>query len=336
LKILITGGLGFIGSNVAIELFNRGYEIVILDNLSNSTINILENLNSELNCKIPFFNADIRDKKLLRKIFSKNKFLGVLHFAGLKSVPDSLTDPISYYDNNVIGSINLAIVMSEYGCKNIIFSSSATVYGLPESLPIKEDEPVEATNPYGESKLVYEKFLENIGRSDSDWNFAILRYFNPVGSHKSFKFGDSPNGSFANLMPHICRVAAGKEDFLEVFGGDYNTVDGSCLRDYIHVSDLARGHVAALDFILNEKKSINTNLGTGKGYSVIETIKTFERVNKVKVPFMIGKRRAGDVESLYADNSLARKLLNWRHVHSLEDMCKDSWNFQKKYPNGHI
>jgi len=330
MNILLTGGLGFIGSHTAIELVTKGYEIVIVDNLSNSDLNVLNKLNLLFGKSVKFYQSDLRNKEELRKIFLENKFDAVMHFAGLKAVGESVVNPYSYYDNNVIGSLNLIKIMTEFNCKNIIFSSSATVYGDPTKLPICEDAKLSSTNPYGETKLVIENFIGSIYKSDKEWNYAILRYFNPVGGHESYDFGERPTGIPNNLMPYICQVGAKKLKLLKVFGNDYETMDGTGVRDYIHVVDLALGHVSALEFMTHNSIPVCVNLGTGKGYSVLEMIKTFETVNNVEIPYTISERRKGDIASCYASTDLAKEVLGWKAKFNLEDMCRDSWKSQLK------
>jgi len=336
MNILLTGGLGFIGSHTAIELVRKGYEIVIVDNLSNSDLNVLTKLNFLLKTSIKFYKNDLRNQEEIRKIFSENKFDAVIHFAGLKAVGESVVNPYSYYDNNVVGSINLIKVMTEFDCKKIIFSSSATVYGDPIELPISESANLSSVNPYGETKLVIENFIDSIYKSDNEWNYAILRYFNPVGGHDSHDFGERPSGIPNNLMPYICQVGAKKLEFLRVFGNDYETRDGTGVRDYIHVVDLALGHIAALEYVLHKSFPICANLGTGKGFSVLEMIKTFETVNKVDIPYVITERRAGDIASCYASTKLAKELLGWEAKFNLEDMCRDSWKSQLKIDHSEL
>jgi len=323
MTILVTGGLGFIGSNTILQLYSSGYEVVIVDNLSNSEIKTLEVLKSYLKRDIVFYRADVRDFEALDKIFSKYNFLAVIHFAGLKSVSESVSNPLGYFDNNIIGTISLLKAMQKHECEFIIFSSSASVYGETNILPISEDSNLKATNPYAESKLIIEYILSSM--QTNSFKIGILRYFNPVGGHRSHLFGEKPIGKPNNLMPYICQVAAGNVDFLEVFGGNYDTPDGTGVRDYIHVTDLARGHIDVLKYLSLENNSITVNLGTGSGFSVIDVIKTFEKVNKVSVPYKITPRRPGDVPSCYADTEFARKVLGWKAKYGLAEMCMDSW-----------
>ena len=328
MKILITGGLGYIGSNTAIQLLEANYDVVIVDNLSNSSLETLSRIENLCKKKISFYDYDLRDIQAIRNIFNKENIGAVIHFAGLKAVFESIIKPISYYENNVLASINLLNVMAEYDCRKIVFSSSATVYGKPKTSPIKENFKLSAINPYGETKLIVENFLTNIKNSNNKFQYVILRYFNPVGGHSSKQFGEIPNGIPTNIMPLICQVASKKIEQLEIYGGDYNTHDGTGIRDYIHVVDLAKGHINAINFLFNDEKSIVLNLGTGQGYSVLELINTFEKVNKVIVPHKIVNRRPGDVDICYADASLAKLIINWEAKLNLKDMCKDGWNSQ--------
>jgi len=329
MNILVTGGLGYIGSHVVLELIKNGYKVDILDNLSNSDITVHQKLEKFSKTKIRLHVVDLRSKLNTLKVFSKNNFIAVMHFAGLKAVGESVLHPEIYYDNNVFGTINLVNAMRENDCHKIIFSSSATVYGKPNQLPIKESASLHSTSPYGENKLTIERYLNFLSNSDKRWCFAALRYFNPAGGHPSYLFGENPASVPNNLMPLICQVGAKKIEKLQVFGDDFNTSDGTGVRDYIHVVDLALGHIAALDYIIRESKSITVNLGTGKGYSVLEMIKTFEKVNKVRIPFEYGPRRDGDIDCCYANTQLAEKILSWKAKFGLHDMCRDSWESQK-------
>ena len=329
-RILVTGGAGYIGSHTVVELLNRGEEIVIVDNFSNSSPEVLDKIKQITNKDFKFYEVDIVDEENLRKIFEENEIESVIHFAGLKAVGESVSKPIEYYHNNITGTLILLKVMKKYGCKKIVFSSSATVYGNPKELPIKENFPLSTTNPYGSTKLMIEQILQDVVVSDKDFSVAILRYFNPIGAHESGLIGEVPNGIPNNIMPYIMGVATGKYEELTVFGGDYPTPDGTGVRDYIHVVDLAKGHLKALDKIRNEKDVQIYNLGTGKGYSVLELIKTFEKVNDIKVKYKIGARRPGDIPACYADPSKAEKELNWKAEKGVEEMCRDSWNFAVK------
>ena len=330
MKILVTGGLGFIGSHTCVELLNNDYEVIIIDNLSNSKIEVLDNIKEITGKDITFYQEDVCDKKALDKIFKENKIDAVIHFAGYKAVGESVEKPIMYYENNLISTLNLCKVMKKYNCKRLVFSSSATVYGSPKTLPIREDFPLSATNPYGMTKLMNEKILEDIYNSDKDFSIVILRYFNPIGAHSSGLIGEDPKGIPNNLMPYIARVATNQLDCLSVFGNDYNTNDGTGVRDYIHVVDLANGHIKAIEKVLKEKGLSFYNLGTGIGYSVLDMINTFEKVNKIKVNYKIVDRRPGDIDSCYADPTKANKELNWEAKYNIEDMCRDSYNYVLK------
>jgi len=329
-KILVTGGAGYIGSHTVVELLEAGYEVVIYDNLTNSSPVSLERVTQITGKHVTFVEGDIRDKAELNSLFSAHAFDAVIHFAGLKAVGESVEQPLKYYNNNVYGSLQLFEVMVEHHVKTIVFSSSATVYGDPVELPLHEKMPTGIpTNPYGMSKLMIENILGDIYRADNSWRIACLRYFNPVGAHSSGLIGEEPSGIPNNLMPYITQTAIGKLDVLSIFGGDYPTVDGSGVRDYIHVVDLAKGHLAALRKLKESRHIITVNLGTGKGCSVLQMIKTFEAVNKVKVPFVIAEKRKGDVASCYADVSYAKDLLGWEAMLSIEDMCRDIWRYEK-------
>ena len=335
-KILVTGGVGYIGSHTLVELLNVGHEVVVLDNLCNSSPIALERVELISERAVTFIEGDIRDFEILNKLFAEHSFDAVIHFAGLKAVGESVERPLAYYNNNVFGSLQLFNVMADAKVKTIVFSSSATVYGDPVELPLNESMPTgKPANPYGMSKLMIENILEGLYQADSDWRIARLRYFNPVGAHESGLIGEDPSGIPNNLMPFISQVAIGKRDKLFVYGGDYATPDGSGIRDYIHVVDLAKGHVSALEK-LNEKPGVVTvNLGTGQGYSVLQMIEAFERVNKVNVPFEITNRRLGDVASCYADTSFAQECIGWQSKFNLDDMCRDAWRWQKQNPNGY-
>ena len=336
-KILVTGGTGYIGSHTCVELLNAGEEIIIVDDLSNSNINVLEKIKKLTNKNVIFYNVNILDKEELKKIFIENPDIdSVINFAGFKAVGESVENPIKYYIHNVSGALVLLDVMKEFNVKKFIFSSSATVYGNSKIVPIKEEFEIgEITNPYGKTKYMIEEILQDLYISDNSWDIVILRYFNPIGAHKSGLIGENPKGIPNNLMPYITRVANKELKELAVFGDDYNTKDGTGVRDYIHVVDLALGHVKALEKINkndeNEKKEVLIyNLGTGVGYSVIEMINTFQKVNDVKVPFKIVGRRDGDIATCYSSPLKAKQELNWEPTHTLEDMCRDSWNFQKQ------
>ena len=329
-KILITGGSGFIGSHIAVELLDSGYEVVIIDNLNNSDKQVVDSIEEITGKKLKFYQADIRDEKALHKVFSENKIDACIHCAGLKAVGESVAKPLEYYDNNIAGTLTLLKVMRDFDCKNIIFSSSATVYGETEILPATEETPKKpCTNPYGWTKSMIEQILTDLQKSDSAWNVILLRYFNPIGAHKSGKIGENPRGIPNNLMPYIAQVAAGKRPYLSIFGNDYDTPDGTGIRDYIHVVDLAQGHVKSLEAIKNNCGFKVYNLGTGKGYSVLEIIKAFEEASGIKIPYNIEARRSGDIAISYASAQKAEKELGWKAKHSLADMCKDVWNWQK-------
>ncbi len=325
MKVLVTGGTGYIGSHTVVELLNNGYEVIIVDNLVNSKIEVVDKLKKLTNKEFVFIKGDVCDYELLTKIFDDNKIDAVIHFAGLKAVGESVEKPLEYYENNVGSTMNLVKVMKEHNCKNIVFSSSATVYGTPETLPIKEDFPLSTTNPYGTTKLVNEWILSDIYKADNEWKVTLFRYFNPIGSEKTGLLGEDPKDIPNNLMPYIVRVAVGKLDHLSVFGNDYPTHDGTGVRDYIHVVDLAKGHVKALENNINGL--FIYNLGTGKGYSVLDLVKTFEKVNNVKIPYEIVGRRAGDVAECYADPTKAFNELGWKAELGIDEMCRDSYNF---------
>ncbi len=335
-KILVTGGAGFIGSHTVVELQNDGRDVVVLDNLSNSSEKSLERVEAITGKKVPFYKADILDREALEEIFSKEDISAVIHFAGLKAVGESVAKPWEYYENNIAGTLTLVDVMRKHGCKNIIFSSSATVYGNPAFIPITEECPKGVcTNPYGWTKSMLEQILSDIQKADNEWNVILLRYFNPIGAHKSGTMGENPNGIPNNLMPYITQVAVGKRDHLNVFGNDYDTPDGTGVRDYIHVVDLAQGHVKALKKIEENAGLKIYNLGTGRGYSVLDIVKNFEEATGVKVPYEIAPRRPGDIATCYADASLAKKELGWEAKYGIREMCEDSWRWQKNNPNGY-
>lgn len=336
MSILVTGGVGFIGSHTVVELISAGYEVVILDNLCNSNMKVLDRIEAITGKRVPFYEADIRDRVALENIFKKESIDSVIHFAGLKAVGESVEKPLEYYDNNIAGTLILLDVMRENGCKNIIFSSSATVYGDPAIIPITEECPKGVcTNPYGWTKSMLEQIMSDMQLADKEWNVVLLRYFNPIGAHKSGTMGENPNGIPNNLMPYITQVAVGKRAELGVFGDDYDTHDGTGVRDYIHVVDLAIGHVKALKKI-EEKAGLNIyNLGTGVGYSVLDVVKNFEEASGVKIPYSIKPRRAGDVAVCYSDASKAKRELGWEASYGIKEMCEDSWRWQKNNPNGY-
>lgn len=370
--ILVTGGAGYIGSHTCVELLAAGYDLVVVDNLSNASVESLRRVAGiagvELDFTLPltpshrgrgdsvgdrhaslamtgtmprdegrlvFVEGDIRDRGLLRAVFERFEIEAVIHFAGLKAVGESVAMPLRYYDNNVSGSVALFEVMAEFGCKRVVFSSSATVYGDPASVPIKEDFPLSTTNPYGASKLMVENILRDVYASDQAWSIGLLRYFNPVGAHESGLIGEDPNGIPNNLMPFVSQVAVGLREKLSVFGGDYDTVDGTGVRDYIHVVDLAKGHVAALQKLMQSPGLVTVNLGTGRGYSVLEMVKAFEKASGKVVPYEIVARRPGDVAQCYADPSYAYEALGWKAELGIDRMCEDAWRWQSKNPQGY-
>lgn len=334
MNILVTGGAGYIGSHTCVELLDAGYGVIVVDNLSNSKQTSLERVQQITGKPLSFIQADLRDKNALAELFDRYNIDAVIHFAGLKAVGESVQLPLNYYDNNVTGTLCLLEVMKQHDVKNLVFSSSATVYGDPHTLPIKEDFPLSATNPYGRSKLIIEEILRDLHQSDKSWNISILRYFNPVGAHSSGLIGEDPNGIPNNLMPYISQVAVGKLQKLSVYGGDYPTKDGTGIRDYIHVVDLAKGHIKALEKLSTTPGCIMHNLGTGQGYSVIETIKAFKKASDRKIPFQIVDRRPGDIAACYADPSRAKVDLGWVAEKTLQQMCDDAWRWQKANPKG--
>ena len=336
MAILVTGGAGYIGSHTVVELQNAGKDVVVMDNLANASRKSLERVEKLTGKKVPFYEADIRDRQALENIFSKEKIESVIHFAGLKAVGESVQKPWEYYDNNITGTLTLVDVMRKHGCKNIIFSSSATVYGNPAFIPITEECPKgQCTNPYGWTKSMLEQILLDMQKADPEWNMVILRYFNPIGAHQSGKIGENPNGIPNNLMPYITQVAVGKRPELGVFGNDYDTPDGTGVRDYLHVVDLAKAHVKAIDKLRTKPGAFICNLGTGHGYSVLDIVKAFEKVNDIKIPYSIKPRRAGDIATCYCSPEKAEKELGWKAELDIEDMCRDAWNFQKNNPNGY-
>ena len=333
--VLVTGGAGFIGSHTSVELLNAGYDIIILDNFVNSKPESLKRIKELTGKDFKFYQADIRDEEAMTKVFAENKIDAVIHFAGLKSVPQSVKEPLNYYDNNIAGTVCLCRVMDKAGCKKLVFSSSATVYGSKNPSPLREDMPTGGTtNPYGTTKYFIEQILQDLCVSDSEWGVSILRYFNPIGAHKSGRIGEDPNGIPGNLMPYITQVAIGKLECLNVCGNDYPTPDGTGVRDYIHVVDLAIGHIKALDRLLKVKGCEVYNLGTGKGYSVIDVVKAFEKASGIKINYRIAPRRAGDVACCYADATKAKEVLGWQAQYDIDDMCADSWRWQSQNPNG--
>ncbi|MCZ4336679.1 UDP-glucose 4-epimerase GalE [Shewanella colwelliana] len=335
MTILVTGGAGYIGSHTLVELLNDNQHVVVVDNLSNSSIEALKRVEQITQKTVTFYQGDVLNKPFLQKIFSDHEIKSVIHFAGLKAVGESVAQPLRYYENNVTGTLILCEVMAEFNVKNLVFSSSATVYGDPASLPILEDFPTGATNPYGQSKLMVEHILADLHHSDSSWNIARLRYFNPVGAHKSGLIGEDPNDIPNNLMPFIAQVAVGKRDALSVFGNDYNTPDGTGVRDYIHVVDLAKGHLKALEKLNTQPGLVTYNLGTGQGYSVLDMVKAFELACGHAIAYKVVDRRPGDIAACYADPAKAQSELNWQASHSLEDMANSSWHWQSSNPNGY-
>ena len=330
MSILVTGGTGYIGSHTSIELLKRGEEIVIVDNLSNSKIEMCDKIKEISGKNFKFYKVDLLDKEGLEKVFKENDIKEVIHFAGLKAVGESCAKPIEYYHNNITGTLVLIDLMRKHGCKKIVFSSSATVYGDPATVPIKEDFPLSTTNPYGSTKLMIEQILTDVYKSDNEWSVILLRYFNPIGAHESGEIGENPNGIPNNLMPYINCIASGELDHLNVFGNDYDTHDGTGVRDYIHVVDLGLGHLKAIDKVRKMTGVEAYNLGTGKGYSVLDIVKAFENANGIKIQYEITERRPGDIAACYADPSKALKELGWRAELGLEDMMRDSYRFIEK------
>lgn len=329
MNILVTGGCGYIGSHTCCELLNKGHNVIIIDNLSNSKKEVVNYIKEITGRDVTLYIGDVCDKDLLRKIFNENKIDSVIHFAGYKAVGESVKLPLKYYRNNLDSTLSLCEVMSEFDCKNLVFSSSATVYGIPKKLPIKEDFPLSTTNPYGTTKLMIERILKDLYTSDNTWHIALLRYFNPIGAHSSGLLGEDPNGIPNNLMPYIVKVATGELECLSIFGDDYDTKDGTGVRDYIHVVDLAKGHIKALNWVLNNNGIDAFNLGTGNGYSVLELVEAFKKFNNIDVPYKIVGRRDGDIASCYADASKAKDVLDWSCTYNIEDMVKDSYNYVK-------
>jgi len=329
MNILVTGGAGYIGSHTCVELLDEGFDIVVVDNFSNSKPEAIESIKKISGKEFPFYEADLLDREALTRIFKENKIDAVIHFAGLKAVGESVAIPLKYYYNNIASTLILCEVMAEFDVKKIVFSSSATVYGDPATVPITEDFPLSTTNPYGSTKLMIENILRDLYVSDNEWSIAILRYFNPIGAHKSGLIGEDPNGIPNNLMPYIARVAAGQLEILSVFGSDYNTKDGTGVRDYIHVVDLSLGHIKAVEKVLKTKGVDEYNLGTGNGYSVLEVVHAFEKASGKKVNYKIVDRRPGDIAECYADPHKAKTELGWVAQKGLDEMCLDSWNFVK-------
>lgn len=336
MAILVTGGAGYIGSHTVVELQNAGYDVVVVDNLCNSSEKALERVEQITKKTVKFYKADILDREALNQVFEENNIDSCIHFAGLKAVGESVAKPWEYYNNNIAGTLTLVDVMRSHGCKNIVFSSSATVYGAPAFVPITEECPKgQCTNPYGWTKSMLEQILTDIQKADPEWNVILLRYFNPIGAHKSGTIGENPNGIPNNLMPYITQVAVGKLPYLGVFGDDYDTPDGTGVRDYIHVVDLAVGHVKAIEKIAKNPGLGIYNLGTGTGYSVLDIVKNFEAASGVKIPYVIKERRAGDIASCYSDASKAERELGWKAERGIKEMCEDSWRWQKNNPQGY-
>jgi UDP-glucose 4-epimerase len=333
--ILVTGGAGYIGSHTCVELLNRGDQIVVVDNLDNSSEESLARVKAITGKTVPFVKADLLDEASMQKVFTDYAIDSVIHFAGLKAVGESNTIPLRYYENNVAGTITLMKLMQLHGVKNLVFSSSATVYGEPKTVPIDESFPLSATNPYGRSKLIVEDILRDFAKAEPTWNIAILRYFNPIGAHKSGTIGEDPRGIPNNLLPYISQVAVGKLKQLAVFGKDYDTVDGTGVRDYIHVVDLAIGHLKAIDRLRQNPGLVTYNLGTGNGYSVFQVIQAFEKASGKKVPYEVRPRRQGDVAACYASSALAQKELGWTATRGIDEMCEDVWRWQSGNPNGY-
>lgn len=335
MSILVTGGAGFIGSHTVVELLNISREVVIADNFINSKPVVLDRIRQITGKDFKFYNVDLCDKTALEVVFASEKIESVIHFAGLKAVGESCAIPLRYYQNNIISTLNLCELMTKYDCRNLVFSSSATVYGKPESVPIREDFPNSTTNPYGETKLQIEHILKDLSKADSNWNTAILRYFNPIGAHSSGMIGEDPSGIPNNLMPYITQVAIGKRECLSVFGNDYDTHDGTGVRDYIHVVDLAKAHLAALNWLESKPGLDVFNIGTGHGYSVLDIVKAYEAATGKKINYKIVDRRPGDIDECYADPAKAREVLHWEAECGIEQMCRDSANWQMKNPNGY-
>ncbi|HKJ34492.1 MAG TPA: UDP-glucose 4-epimerase GalE [Balneolales bacterium] len=335
MKVLVTGGAGYIGSHTCVELLNEGFEIVVVDNLANSKKESLQRVEKLTGKKVPFYQVDLRNKAALNDVFTENNIDAVIHFAGLKAVGESVSIPLEYYHNNVTGTLILCEVMHKHHVKKIVFSSSATVYGDPETVPIKEDFPLHATNPYGRTKLMIEEILRDLHVSDESWGIALLRYFNPVGAHESGEIGEDPNGIPNNLLPYISQVAVGKLPKLNVFGDNYPTPDGTGVRDYIHVVDLAIGHLKALEKLENETGVLTYNLGTGQGYSVLDMVHAFEKASGKDIPYEIVDRRPGDIATCYADPSKAENELHWKAKKGIDEMCASTWKWQSKNPNGY-
>lgn len=336
MSILVTGGAGYIGSHTCVELLNAGYSVVVVDNFVNSCAEAVKRVEKITGKKVIFYEADIGDEAAMENIFANEKIDSVIHFAGLKAVGESVVKPLEYYQNNIAGTLVLCDVMRKHGVKDLVFSSSATVYGDPHTVPIKEDFPLSVTNPYGRTKLMLEEIFRDLYVADNEWNIVLLRYFNPIGAHKSGLIGENPKGIPNNLTPYITQVAIGKLACLSVFGNDYNTPDGSGVRDYIHVVDLALGHICAIEKLKEKKGVLTYNLGTGIGYSVLDMVKAFEKASGKVIKYEFKPRRAGDIAACYADASKAKAELNWAATYGLDEMCADSWHWQSSNPDGYV
>lgn len=335
MKVLVTGGAGYIGAHTCVKLLKRKHDVVIVDNLVNSKELAVERVREISGTNAIFYNIDVCNEAKLKEVFKAHQFDCVIHFAGLKAVGESVSIPLSYYDNNLNSTITLCKLMSEYNVKKIIFSSSATVYRADSQMPVSEEAELGCTNPYGWTKFMCEQILRDVFAADKNWSVALLRYFNPIGAHESGKIGEDPAGIPNNLVPYITKTALGKLEKLHIFGNDYPTKDGTGIRDYIHVEDLAEGHIAAMDYVMSHTGCEAFNLGTGKGYSVLDIVNTFEKINNIKVPYVIDGRRPGDIATVYSNPQKAKKLLQWEASHDLEDMCRDSWRWQKNNPDGY-
>lgn len=335
MSVLVTGGMGYIGSHTTVELLKAGKDVIIIDNLCNSSIVVKDRIKEITGKEVKFYNIDLADKEAVEKVFEENSIESVIDFAALKAVGESVKNPLEYYMNNMVSFLVLLDIMKKNNVKNLVFSSSATVYGEAKTMPILESFPLTATNPYGRTKLMAEEILRDLAASDSSWNIAILRYFNPIGAHESGIIGEDPNGIPDNLMPYITKVAVGELKELSVFGNDYDTIDGTGVRDYIHVVDIAIGHIRALEKLETNSGLVTYNLGTGNGFSVLQLVKAFSKVSGKEIPYKIAPRRAGDVAICYADPSKANKELNWKAERTLEQMCEDSWRWQKNNPKGY-
>lgn len=335
MSILVTGGTGYIGSHTCVELLDAGHDVIVVDNLSNSKIKAIDHIEGITGKTLKFYKLDILNREGMYNVFEENDIEAVIHFAGLKAVGESVEEPLRYYQNNITGTLVLCEAMQRYGVKNMVFSSSATVYGMDNESPLTEDLPLSATNPYGWTKIMIEQILRDIYASDGTWSIVLLRYFNPIGAHESGRLGEDPNGIPNNLMPYITQVAAGKRKMLNIFGNDYDTYDGTGIRDYIHVVDLAKGHLKALQKVIESNGIDAYNLGTGIGYSVLDVVKAFEKATGKEIPYIMADRRAGDIASCYADPSKAYRELGWKAEKDIYDMCKDAWRWQVNNPNGY-